>query len=152
MTNVHHGVGIIVRNHAATRFYIQQKDAEYRLHPLAYSFFGGAVETGETPLDALARELAEELGAAAHPLLAGRPTLVSENYVGPTRFHFSLFEVVVDDTVLDALAHTPVFEGERGAVVGREQLCSLPFIWDLEQVARAYLDHHCAQSTQRDKT
>jgi 8-oxo-dGTP pyrophosphatase MutT (NUDIX family) len=140
MTNQHHGVGVIVRNPAATRFYVQQKDADYRPHPRGYSLFGGAVEPGETLEAALARELNEELGAAAQLLLAAGPALVSEARLGPSEFHFSLFEVVLDDTQLDALARAPVYEGERGVLVSREQLRELPFVWGLAAVVLAYLD------------
>lgn len=140
MSNPHRSVGVIARNRAATRFYVQQKDAAYRPHPRGYSLFGGAIEPGETPLEALARELDEELGGAAQLLLAAGPLLVSESRVGPSEFQFALFEVVLDDARLDTLAHTPVYEGERGAVVTREQLLALPFIWGLGAVVRAYLD------------
>lgn len=139
MANEHHGVGVIVRNRAATRFYIQQKDADYRPYPLAYSLFGGAIEPGEPPSDGLARELVEELGDAATILLAASPTWLAEHRVGPGRFRYSLFEVVVDEAALDVLATTPVHEGERGAVVTRAELAVLPFVWGLEAVVSAYL-------------
>jgi 8-oxo-dGTP pyrophosphatase MutT (NUDIX family) len=140
MAAEHHGVGVIVRNPAATRFYVQQKDAAYRPHPRGYSLFGGAVEPGEALEQALARELAEELGSTAQLLLAARPALVSTTRVGPTGFRFSLFEVVLDDSLLDNLAGAPVFEGERGVVVDRAQLRALPFVWGLEAVVLAYLE------------
>lgn len=54
-------------------------------------------------------------------------------------FRFTLFEAIVDDWQLDILARTPVLEGERGAVVTREQVAELPFVWDLEAVVLAYL-------------
>jgi len=134
----HHGVGVIVRNHAATRFYVQQKDADYRPHPRGYSLFGGAVDPGEAPGEALARELLEELGEApSAALLAAGPTLVADH--GQLGFRFSLFEVVVDDALLDRLATTAVLEGERGAVVDGAELTSLPFVWGLEAVVRDYL-------------
>lgn len=140
MSKQHLGVGVIVRNRAGTRFYVQQKDAEYRPYPLAYSLFGGASEAGETPAQALARELVEELGDASEPVLAAGPSFVEEHRVGPRRFRFCLFEAVLDDAALDLLAEARVLEGERGCVVSREQLRSLPFVWGLEAVVCAYLD------------
>lgn len=140
MSSAHRSVGVIVRNPAATRFYVQQKGAAYRPHPRGYSLFGGAIEPDESPLEALARELDEELGEAAQLLLAARPVLVSETRVGPSEFSFSLFEVVLADALLDTLARAPVYEGERGAVVSRQQLRALPFIWGLQAVVLAYLD------------
>jgi 8-oxo-dGTP pyrophosphatase MutT (NUDIX family) len=140
MARPHHGVGIIVRNRAGTRFYLQQKDATYRRFPLAYSFFGGAIEPGETPAQALARELDEELAEAAAPLLAAGPALVDEYRVGPLQHQLWLFELIVDDAMLDTLAVTPVLEGERGAVIERERLLDLKFVWGLELVVANYLE------------
>ncbi|KIG18390.1 hypothetical protein DB30_00675 [Enhygromyxa salina] len=141
-THAHHGVGLIVSNHARTRFYVQQKDASYPHYPLAYSLFGGACEPDEAPAQALARELVEELEDAAHELLAVGPSLVGEHVVGPTGFAYSLFEVQITNAQIDLLERAPVLEGERGAVVSRAQLRSLPYIWGLEVVIAAYLEHH----------
>ena len=139
-TQTHRAVGVIARDRAGTRFYLQQKDATYPIYPLAYSLFGGAREPGESAAEALARELGEELGDAAERLLAAGPTLVGEFRVGPRGFEFALFEVIVEDALLDQLAVTPVFEGERGAVVSREELRTLPFIWGLEVVVLGYVE------------
>ncbi|PRQ09722.1 NUDIX domain-containing protein [Enhygromyxa salina] len=139
-TTAHHGVGLIVSNHARTRFYVQQKDASYPHYPRAYSLFGGSCEPDEAPALALARELVEELEHAARALLAAGPCLVGQHTVGPTRFAYSLFEVAITDAQLEELGRAPVFEGERGAVVTRAQLRSLPFIWGLEVVIIAYLE------------
>lgn len=140
MSNEHTGVGVIVRNPTSTRFYVQQKDAEYRHYPLAYSLFGGASEAGETPAEALARELVEELADASKHVLAASPVLVGEHRVGPRRFRFHLFEAIVDDAALDLLARARVLEGERGCIVSREQIRALPFVWGLEAVVLTYLD------------
>jgi 8-oxo-dGTP pyrophosphatase MutT (NUDIX family) len=140
MSTTHHAVGLIVCNHSRTRYYVQQKDASYPSYPLGYSLFGGAREPGESTLEALARELAEELGDAAPALLAAGPILIQTTNVGPSEFRYSLYEVVIDDAALDQLARAPVFEGERGAVVSEAELRELPFIWDLGGVIVAYLN------------
>ena len=121
------------------RFFVQQKDASYPRFPLAYSMFGGARESGESPAQALARELGEELGPAAAGLLEAGPVHVLTTAVHPWGFRYSLFEIVVRGEQLEALAEVPVLEGERGRVVARAQLPKLPFVWGLEQVVRAYL-------------
>ncbi|MFO7566583.1 MAG: NUDIX domain-containing protein [Enhygromyxa sp.] len=137
----HHGVGVLVTNHARTRFCVQQKDRDYTPHPRGYSLFGGALDPGEDPAEGLARELHEELGAAAaERLIAAGLRAVLTTTVEPFGFVYSLFEVAIDDPLLDRLAAAPVLEGERAAVVEREQLLSLPFIWGLEAVLAAYLE------------
>lgn len=136
----HHGVVAIVTNPERTRFFIQQKDAAYRPFPLGYSLFGGAVEAGEEPAEALARELREELGAAAEPLLAAGPTRVFTARPLATGFVVSLFEIVLDARALESLAETPVLEGERGVVLDRDHLRGMPLVWGLGEVVAAYLE------------
>jgi 8-oxo-dGTP pyrophosphatase MutT (NUDIX family) len=141
MAKTHHGVGVLVTNRTRSRFLVQQKDQDYAPHPRGYSLFGGATDTNEDPAEALARELHEELGAASAKLLiaAGlRPVLTTT--VEPAGFVYSLFEAAIDDALLEALARAPVFEGERAAVVERDELLALPFIWGLGAVLAAYLD------------
>jgi 8-oxo-dGTP pyrophosphatase MutT (NUDIX family) len=135
----HSGVGALVTNQARTRFFVQQKDTNYTPHPMGYSFFGGAVDAGESTDVAIVRELREELGDAAEALVVAGPTLQFVEVVGPAGFDFALYEVVLADEVLEGLANVPVHEGERGALVERAQLAQLPFIWGLEQVVARYL-------------
>lgn len=136
----HVAVGALIANAARTRFVVQQKDRDYRPHPRGFSCFGGAIEPGEVPGDALARELAEELGEAmAAQLLAAALREVLRMRVEPAGFEFVLFELIVDDALIDDLAEHPVLEGERAVVVERGQLLALAWVWGLEQVVAAYL-------------
>lgn len=136
----HHGVVALVTNPARTRFFIQQKDEGYRPFPLGYSLFGGAIEAGEEPEEALARELREELGEAAERLLAAEITAVFAAWPLATGFVVSLFEVVIDAERLEALAEVPVLEGKRGVVIDRVALGATPLVWGLHAVVAAYLE------------
>lgn len=135
----HHGVVAIVTNPGRTRFFIQQKDEAYRPFPLGYSLFGGAVEAGEEPAQALARELREELGVAAEALLAAGPTRIFSARPLATGFVVSLFEVVLPTRLLEPLANVTVLEGLRGVVLDREALQSTPLVWGLGELVAAYL-------------
>jgi 8-oxo-dGTP pyrophosphatase MutT (NUDIX family) len=134
-----HGVVAIVTNPARTRFFIQQKDEHYRPRPLGYSLFGGAALDGEAPEASIARELREELGAAAELLLAAGPSCVFLRRALASGFVISLFEVVLDTAELESLASVPVFEGKRGVVLDRAALRATPLIAGLGELLEAYL-------------
>src|SRR5580658_2619278 len=59
------------------RILIGQRQAE-QSHPLQWEFPGGKIEPGESPEQALARELEEELGIAA--VIGPRITHIRHNY------------------------------------------------------------------------
>jgi len=134
----HHGVVAIVTNPERSRFFIQRKDAEYRPSPRGYSLFGGAIEDGEDPAEAITRELAEELGPGAARLAAPAPVFIGRTMAAG--FLLSLFEIVVDDDTLGALADAPVFEGECGVVLDREALLTTPLVSGLGAVVSEYLE------------
>lgn len=136
----HHGVVAVVTNTARTRFLVQRKDAGYRPRPRGLSLFGGAVEAGEAPEAALARELREELGPAAEALVAAGPRLVLAQQPLGAAGVVSLFEVCLHAEALEALATVPVLEGECAEVLDRQQLRTTPLVWGLSAVVAAYLD------------
>lgn len=137
--STHHGVVAIITDAARSRFVVQRKDAGYRPFPRGLSLFGGAAEPGETPAQTIARELVEELGPAASPLLAAGPTAVFERRPVAGGFVVSLFEIVVDTATLDALAEAPVLEGERAELLDRDALARARFVWGLDEIVAAYL-------------
>lgn len=55
-------VGCIVLS-KDNKILLQQRGESWKNHPGCLSEFGGHIETGETPIEALVRELNEELGA-----------------------------------------------------------------------------------------
>jgi len=55
-------VGCIVLNHKG-KILLQQRDADSPTYPGCLATFGGGIDAGESPIQALIRELKEELGA-----------------------------------------------------------------------------------------
>lgn len=95
--------GVIMDGHG--RFLLGQR-SEGAFYPGYWEFPGGKVEAGETPAQALVRELDEELGIRVQAL---RPWLVREHHYEHARVRLHFFEVhrwegVVDDRVHSALS------------------------------------------------
>ncbi|MFI0976284.1 NUDIX hydrolase [Streptomyces sp. NPDC021093] len=62
-------VGALIRD-PYDRIFVQRRSADRRLFPGCWDVVGGAVEEGETLLDALRREIAEETGWQLRRVLA----------------------------------------------------------------------------------
>lgn len=60
-------VGCLVLTHDH-KILLQQRPDNWRTHPGCLSTFGGEIDLGETPMEALVRELHEELEARVNPL------------------------------------------------------------------------------------
>jgi 8-oxo-dGTP pyrophosphatase MutT (NUDIX family) len=145
MASAHRGTGVIVTNPGHTRFVVQRKDATYPRFPRGYSLFGGACEAGESAIEALVRELFEELGPArAQLLVAAGLHERGVHRLGPQGFAFTLFEACIDDVELDRIAREPVYEGECAAVIDRDALEGLSWVWDLGVVITDYLRRHAS--------
>lgn len=119
MTTPYRVVVAVIANPDRTRILAQRKDETYR-EPLALALFGGHVEPGESDLQALQRELVEELGAdSAQILFDAGLQHVHEFDLG---YPFVLFDVIVPDETLRMLAARPVFEGKCAEIVSNYEV------------------------------
>lgn len=141
----HWGVGVIITNPDKELFFLQQKSKTYSFpqYREGYSFFGGEREDGETPEEAMQRELQEEFSKRGARTVRRSIIRLCDLVVdGPQgEFDFSLFESVLETRKLVRLSGRRIYEG-KGVLVERDKLEGLSFVWGLEQVAKQYLTGH----------
>lgn len=120
------GAIAFITNEDRTKFLIQRKDSGYKYENQhrTICFFGGHVENNETPLEAILRELKEEIGhaptveaAVAYITSQARVARVlksivleSQNKPG-TFFELFMFDVILSDKVFDSLQEVLYDEG-----------------------------------------
>lgn len=137
----HHGVVLVFSNEGRSHFLLQRKDASYPHFPRCYSFFGGALESGEETLEGLERELMEEFPESIRPLLVKPRRPLFDGWIETPEFRFqiNLFESTLSDEELRRIAASEVLEGESADLVEREKLSELSFVWGLEQLVPVIL-------------
>ena len=106
-------VAAIIRHHDG-RYYMQQRDLDVEKNPGKITFFGGGIEAGETPEDAIKRELREELG------LITEVSLLDDFYISE-RF-FSTTGIVSLFYVKEPVALTRCYEGSICLIDGKDLL------------------------------
>ncbi|WP_172386787.1 NUDIX hydrolase [Streptomyces sp. MNP-20] len=91
-------VGALIRD-PYDRIFVQRRSADRRLFPGCWDVVGGAVEEGESLLDALRREIAEETGWRLRRVLA---RVAHEEWTADGRRHIESDYVVEVDGDLSA--------------------------------------------------
>jgi len=114
------------------RFLMQQRDAIPEIwYPGAWGLFGGGIDPGETELEALRRELDEEIGfALGTASLFGRFHFEC-SFVGATVFR-SFYEVPIEPQAVDGLQ---LREGSAMALIPAERALALPDVIGYDQFA-----------------
>ena len=110
---------------------MQQRPAHWRTYAGALNIFGGHVEDGETVMEALVRELHEELGAIVDPnevVFLGAVTEAETNHTELVHIHFwydkaatitGCYEAEARyyNTVEEALAHPKMMDYAKWALL-----------------------------------
>lgn len=134
MTTQYVGVGALLVN-AEGRLLLQQRDERPALFPLHWSLLGGAVEEGESPDEAMVRELTEEISHA--PLVrhwrSYTNNVVVQGSVLPVTQH--LFAGRIDLP----LSEIPLLEGKALGFFARDEVEELPMAFGFERVVKEYL-------------
>jgi 8-oxo-dGTP diphosphatase len=120
--------GILIDN-GAGRVLLQLRDDSAGIpYPNSWGTFGGQVEDGETPLQAIIRELREELDYSC-----GAPEQYGVYWFDGYAIH--MFRVIDPDLDPDVLH---VREGQRAAFISRETLKHIPCAFNCRAIVEDY--------------
>ncbi|MDX1991638.1 MAG: NUDIX domain-containing protein [bacterium] len=113
---------------------LQQRDDRVRRFPDAWTTFGGAVEAGETPQQAMRRELVEEIEFAPDMRLWKMVPQLRLNGDKIAMLEIYVFVGRIDRLVSDIRVH----EGRGAAYIGVADLDRLPIAFGFEMLFREF--------------
>lgn len=113
-------------------FLMQKKTLDYPLIPGQWSLFGGEIECGESSLDAMKRELMEELGLEFKNI-----SYFSKNgwRLGGLEFKEDIFTVIFNENI----ENIRLSEGAGFAFFGKEELSSLNLFSEARTILEKYI-------------
>lgn len=115
--------GVLVITHD-NKILLQQRPDDWRTYPGCLSTFGGKVEDGESPEEALVRELMEELGAIVHISDVVKLGAITESYTNHKELIYTYFWKDVHNTI------TGCYECEAKYYKNKEEALQHPKIMD----------------------
>ena len=124
-------VGAIIRNHG-NEYLLQQRDEHAPSFKHRWTLFGGQVEKGENPTEALLRELKEEIDL--DPDAIETIQLVQTNHEENGLIQY-IFEITTNASI-DKLT---LGEGEAMAFVSEDSLFEREFAFNIKDVLEKYI-------------
>lgn len=118
-------------NKEKIEFFLQKRDRNAPVHPNVFSMFGGGIEGGEEPENALKREISEELEYTP-----------KAKYFSRFETHRAVFHVFIEEVDTDFKSRVVVHEGEYGDFLTFEKIDCARDVSDIAQmVTRAMCEH-----------
>jgi 8-oxo-dGTP diphosphatase len=109
-------------------FLLQLKDSTYKLYPLHWSILGGKIEENETPLEAIKREMIEEINTELI-----NPKFIESQIINNEKLY--LFHEKMD---LD-IPKIVLTEGEKVEYLSKEQILELKMLPSGKKLFQYYL-------------
>jgi len=119
-------VGAVIKNQS-DEYLLQQRDENAPTFKHYWTLFGGRVEEGEKPAEALLRELDEELALTPRNILSFELTQTNTDRVGIVQY---IYEIATD-VQLDQLT---LSEGEAMQYVPEATLFDRKFAFNIQEV------------------
>ena len=111
------------RKDGAHEFFLQRRDAVAPVHANMYSLFGGGIEGIETPVEALKREVWEELRYVPN----------NAHYLALCGTGYGAFFVFIEEVASDFELHIDIREGVGGRFFTYDEMCD---VRDISPIAR----------------
>lgn len=145
---VKQGVGVLISNKSANKFFLQVKNETYPHKEFVnqLSFWGGRVEKGEELDEALHRELKEELHDDSYKIIQNKIkrlktyTIKSRKGIFPIKYNFTFYHATVSDSEIELISNKPVYEG-LSRTVDLDELKDSKFIWNLDVVKQDFIEN-----------
>jgi 8-oxo-dGTP diphosphatase len=129
-------VSVIPVNPAGQVLLQQRDDRPDLLYPGQWTFFGGAAESGETPGQAISREIAEELGAELQTTFWMHYVCPARTVPGEVTTTNYVYFAVVDPSVTSLT----LGEGQAMEWMDRERALSLDLAFQQSDILRQFFE------------
>lgn len=125
-------VAIVVNK--AGEFLLQKKTLDYKWFSGGWSLFGGGIKDGETPLEAIKRELKEELGICFEKIKFFKKNSFE---IGNNSFENEVFLVNFNGRISEIILN----EGAGFAFFSKEELNSLNIFPGIRKILTEYIQN-----------
>ena len=130
-------LSVIIFRNIERKILLQFRDSGAPSEALGWSFFGGIAEGNETPLEAIVREVKEELDMAIVP--SDVHLLAKEHWISPNSGKEKIVHLYEGTASLD-WSHSRVLEGAGAAFLTKDEVASME---NVSLLAKTFIAKYC---------